>query len=163
MKALLLSANFFAEKTGISVTPTDCARLISSFRHQVNVVCGMPYYPEWRIRDDYRSKLFVTERLDSLQLERVWLYVPQKPSPLRRVLHELSFSLLAFLRALPERFDLVVCISPPLRPLVKWLYMMFVRGALLDGKAGITYAFLQSIYEHFIVLKTRELENKTQP
>ena len=45
----------------------------------------------------------------------------------------------------------------PFRPLIKWLYMMFVRGAVLDGKAGITYSFLQAIYEYMIVLKTREL------
>lgn len=46
----------------------------------------------------------------------------------------------------------------PGRPIVKWLYMMFLRRAILDGPAGVTYATLQSIYEYFIVLKTRELE-----
>ncbi len=45
----------------------------------------------------------------------------------------------------------------PGRPLIKWLYMMFVRGALLDGTAGVTYATLQSFYEYLIVLKTKEL------
>lgn len=45
----------------------------------------------------------------------------------------------------------------PFRPLVKWCYMMFARAAFLDGRAGITYAFLQSIYEYFIVLKQREM------
>ncbi len=45
----------------------------------------------------------------------------------------------------------------PGRPLIKWCYMMFLRGAILDGAAGITYATLQSIYEYFIVLKTKEL------
>lgn len=44
----------------------------------------------------------------------------------------------------------------PARPLVKWLYMMVVRRAFLDGRAGLTYAALQSIYEYMIVLKTRE-------
>lgn len=49
----------------------------------------------------------------------------------------------------------------PFRPLIKWLYMVFVRRAFLDGKAGLTYATLQSIYEYFIVLKTKELlQNK---
>jgi hypothetical protein len=47
----------------------------------------------------------------------------------------------------------------PGRPLIKWLYMMFLRGAILDGGAGLTYATLQSIYEYFIVLKTKELQN----
>ena len=45
----------------------------------------------------------------------------------------------------------------PGRPLIKWAYMMFVRGAVLDGAAGVTYATLQSIYEYLIVLKTKEL------
>jgi glycosyltransferase involved in cell wall biosynthesis len=45
----------------------------------------------------------------------------------------------------------------PGRPLIKWCYMMFVRGAILDGAAGLAYATLQSIYEYFIVLKTKEL------
>ncbi|REA64488.1 glycosyltransferase family 2 protein [Dyadobacter luteus] len=45
----------------------------------------------------------------------------------------------------------------PGRPLIKWLYMVLGRRAFLDGKAGITYATLQSIYEYFIVLKTKEL------
>ncbi len=45
----------------------------------------------------------------------------------------------------------------PFRPLIKWSYMMFVRRAFLDGSAGITYSFLQSIYEYFIVLRTMEL------
>lgn len=46
----------------------------------------------------------------------------------------------------------------PGRPVLKWVYMVFARGAILDGRAGLTYASLQSIYEYFIVLKTRELE-----
>jgi glycosyltransferase involved in cell wall biosynthesis len=45
----------------------------------------------------------------------------------------------------------------PARPLIKWLYMMFIRGAILDGAAGLTYATLQSFYEYLIVVKTTEL------
>jgi glycosyltransferase involved in cell wall biosynthesis len=46
----------------------------------------------------------------------------------------------------------------PARPLLKWLYMVFLRGAILDGAAGLTYATLQSFYEYLIVLKTKELQ-----
>jgi glycosyltransferase involved in cell wall biosynthesis len=46
----------------------------------------------------------------------------------------------------------------PFRPLIKFCYMFFARQAFLDGRAGITYACLQSIYEYIIVLKQRELE-----
>ncbi|ACO33347.1 MULTISPECIES: glycosyltransferase family 2 protein [Acidobacterium] len=50
----------------------------------------------------------------------------------------------------------------PGRPLIKWCYMMFVRGAVLDGAAGITYANLQAIYEYTIVLKTQEIMRGSQ-
>jgi hypothetical protein len=45
----------------------------------------------------------------------------------------------------------------PGRPMLKWLYMIFARGAILDGSAGVIYATLQAFYEYMIVLKTREL------
>jgi hypothetical protein len=47
----------------------------------------------------------------------------------------------------------------PGRPVVKFLYMTLIRGAILDGRAGLAYAALQSFYEYLIVLKTRELAN----
>jgi glycosyltransferase involved in cell wall biosynthesis len=45
----------------------------------------------------------------------------------------------------------------PARPLLKFLLLYFAKLGFLDGRAGFTYAALQSIYEYFIVLKTREL------
>jgi glycosyltransferase involved in cell wall biosynthesis len=45
----------------------------------------------------------------------------------------------------------------PMRPVVKWGYMMFVRGAVLDGYAGLTYSTLSSFYEYLIELKRREI------
>lgn len=45
----------------------------------------------------------------------------------------------------------------PGRPLIKWLYMMFVRGAILDGRSGVTYATLQAFYEYLIETKRREI------
>ena len=45
----------------------------------------------------------------------------------------------------------------PARPLIKWFYMMFIRGALLDGSAGVMYATLHSFYEFLIEVKYREL------
>ena len=46
----------------------------------------------------------------------------------------------------------------PFRPLVKFLLLYVAKRGFLDGRAGLTYAILQSIYEYFIVLKVRELE-----
>jgi len=50
----------------------------------------------------------------------------------------------------------------PARPLIKWLYMVVARRAFLDGEAGMTYAYLQAIYEYMIVVKTKELERQLE-
>lgn len=48
----------------------------------------------------------------------------------------------------------------PLRPFIKFFILYVLKRGFMDGKAGLTYATLQSIYEYMIVLKTRELEKK---
>lgn len=45
----------------------------------------------------------------------------------------------------------------PARPLIKFVILYLGKRGFLDGRAGLTYAVLQSIYEYMIVLKTREL------
>jgi len=45
----------------------------------------------------------------------------------------------------------------PLRPVIKWVYLVFLRGAVLDGSAGLMYATLISFYEYLIEVKCREL------
>ncbi len=49
----------------------------------------------------------------------------------------------------------------PMRPLLKFLILYVAKRGFLDGNAGLRYAILQSIYEYFIVLKTKELETKS--
>ena len=51
----------------------------------------------------------------------------------------------------------------PARPLIKFAALYVGKRGFLDGRAGFTYAVLQSIYEYLIVLKTRELEHKHLP
>lgn len=46
----------------------------------------------------------------------------------------------------------------PLRPLVMFLLLYVGKRGFLDGRAGLVFALLRSIYEYFIVLKVRELE-----
>ncbi len=48
----------------------------------------------------------------------------------------------------------------PARPLVKFLLLYLGKRGFLDGRAGFTYAVLQSFYEYMIVLKTRELDGR---
>ncbi len=45
----------------------------------------------------------------------------------------------------------------PLRPLVKFLYLYGLRRGFLDGRAGLSYAIMASVYEYMISVKVTEL------
>jgi glycosyltransferase involved in cell wall biosynthesis len=47
----------------------------------------------------------------------------------------------------------------PARPLIKFFILYFLKRGFLDGKAGFTYAILQSIYEYMIIIKVSELKS----
>ncbi|MEM8807414.1 MAG: glycosyltransferase family 2 protein [Cyanobacteria bacterium P01_G01_bin.38] len=47
----------------------------------------------------------------------------------------------------------------PLRPLVRFIYMYFFLGGILDGRAGFTWCTLQAFYEYMITLKVWELQH----
>lgn len=46
--------------------------------------------------------------------------------------------------------------SLPFRPQLRWLHTVLVKGAWLDGRAGLTYASLLSVYERMIDLKLKD-------
>ncbi|MBW4540075.1 MAG: glycosyltransferase family 2 protein [Myxacorys chilensis ATA2-1-KO14] len=47
----------------------------------------------------------------------------------------------------------------PFRPLIRFVYMYFVLGGLLDGRAGFTWCVLQAFYEYLILLKVWEMKH----
>jgi glycosyltransferase involved in cell wall biosynthesis len=51
----------------------------------------------------------------------------------------------------------------PLRPLVMFSLLYIAKRGFLDGRAGLTFVVLRSIYEYMIVLKVKELERASQP
>ncbi|MEG3436882.1 glycosyltransferase family 2 protein [Pannus brasiliensis CCIBt3594] len=46
----------------------------------------------------------------------------------------------------------------PFRPLLRWLYMYFILGGILDGRAGFAWCTLQAFYEYLILLKVEEMQ-----
>lgn len=47
----------------------------------------------------------------------------------------------------------------PFRPLLRFLYMYFLLGGCLDGRAGFAWCTLQTFYEYLILLKVWELKH----
>lgn len=50
----------------------------------------------------------------------------------------------------------------PFRPVLKFLYLYIANRGFLDGRAGLMYCLLQSMYEYMIVIKMKELRRREQ-
>lgn len=116
MKILLYGINFSPELTGIGKYSGEMGAWLAARGHDVRVVTAPPYYPEWRVHEGY-GNVFSVERDANLHIYRCPLYVPAKPSTLKRLLHLFSFAFSSFfvlLRLLFWRPDVVVVVEPTL-------------------------------------------------
>ncbi|WP_281245520.1 WcaI family glycosyltransferase [Granulicella pectinivorans] len=93
---LVYGLNYSPELTGIGKYTGEMATWLASRGHDVRVVTAPPYYPAWRVWDEYRGQSFHVEGKNDPNVPTVYrtpLYVPEKPNGPKRVLHLFSFML----------------------------------------------------------------------
>jgi len=116
MKILLYGINYAPELTGIGKYSGELGAWLAARGHEVEVITAHPYYPEWQVPASHRGKRWFSERIEGVRVYRTPLYVPEKVTSFRRILHEFSFaagSLPHWGRAgFGGRFDLVICVAP---------------------------------------------------
>lgn len=94
LRILIYGLNYAPELTGIGKYTGEMAAWLVERGHEVRVVTAPPYYPAWRVRDDYRGAWYRTEHAPGEPLvHRTPLYVPQRPTGLKRIAHLVSFML----------------------------------------------------------------------
>ena len=115
MRIHIIGINYWPEVTGIAVFSTGRAEHLASAGHDVTMCAAVPYYPQWRVPEEYQGLKFTRETRNGVAILRCPLYVPSAVNALRRVLHEASFITSAFLRSLfCRRPDILFVVSPPL-------------------------------------------------
>lgn len=91
LRILLHGINYSPELTGIGKYSGEMAEWLADHGHQVRVVTAPPYYPAWKVREDYKAWFYRRER-GRVRVYRCPLWVPQSPSSTGRLLHLLSFT-----------------------------------------------------------------------
>jgi colanic acid biosynthesis glycosyl transferase WcaI len=117
MRILIVGINFSPELTGIGKYTGEMAQWLAAQGHQVRVVTAPPYYPEWCIGDGYSAWHYHCEVIDGVKVWRCPLWVPARPSGLKRLIHLASFALSSFPVMLMQLFwkpSVVIAIEPPL-------------------------------------------------
>jgi colanic acid biosynthesis glycosyl transferase WcaI len=116
LRILIYGLNYSPELTGIGKYTGEMAAWLAERGHEVRVVTAPPYYPAWRIREDYRGAWYRTERAQGQPVVyRTPLYVPQRPTGIKRIVHLVSFMLGSLPIMLREMFwqpDVVFTVEP---------------------------------------------------
>ena len=116
LRILIYGLNYSPELTGIGKYTGEMAAWLAERGHKVRVVTAPPYYPAWRIREDYHGARYRTERTSGQPtVFRTPLYVPEQPTGLKRIVHLLSFvagSLPIMLREMFLAPELIFTVEP---------------------------------------------------
>ena len=118
MKIIIYSINYFPELIGIGKYNGEMAEWLADKGHNITVITAPPYYPAWKIEKGYSSLLFKKEKLNKVNVVRCPIWVPSKPSGLKRILHLFSFAFTSFpimtWHVIRHRPDIIFVVEPPI-------------------------------------------------
>ena len=113
MHILFLTDNFPPEVNAPASRTFEHCRAWVKQGVNVTVVTCAPNFPERRVFESYRNRLWSREVVDGIDVIRVWSYITSNSGFMRRTLDYLSFMVSAVVASLfVARFDLVVGTSP---------------------------------------------------
>ncbi len=147
MRVLVVGINYWPEETGIAPFNTWRCEYLASCGHDVTMCTSFPYYPEWRIADEYRGRMWQRETRNGVEIVRSWMWVPSHPTSLTRGLFEATFLASSLISALgTKKPDVLLMVSPPLglgitaRLLSRWWkipYVFHVEDLQPDAAADL--------------------------
>lgn len=116
MRILIYGLNYSPELTGIGKYTGEMAAWLAQRGHEVRAVTAPPYYPAWKIWEHYRGKWYRREHAAGQPVVyRTPLYVPERPTGIKRIAHLVSFVLGSFpvmIRQMYWQPELVFTVEP---------------------------------------------------
>ena len=112
MKILFLTDNFPPEVNAPASRTYDHCRAWVQSGADVTVVTCAPNFPQGKVYDGYRNRLYQREEMDGIHVVRVWTYIAENKGFVRRTLDFISFSVSSFLAGLFISTDVIIATSP---------------------------------------------------
>jgi colanic acid biosynthesis glycosyl transferase WcaI len=135
MNILIYSLNYAPEPTGIGKYSGEMAEWLAARGHAVEVICGLPHYPQWQVAAGYDGFRYRSETLAGVRVHRARHYVPaaDRLRARTRIFLETSFTWGAARFWLPRFFshqkpDVVIAVMPPMQIGIWPILYSWVRG-----------------------------------
>ena len=128
-----ITVNYAPEDTAIGLYTSQLAEFLVTKGYNVSVITGFPYYPMWKIPENYQDKpRYYTEVINGVTIYRYKFFVPENRNFFYRTLHILSFNFgnLFNLKKV-RKADLVFCNIPFTTNVVLGLFLKWRLKAKL--------------------------------
>lgn len=113
-RVLIVGINYWPEETGVAPYTTGLAEHLHATGAEVDVLTGMPHYPEWKVPAPYAGRLRSTETRHGIQIRRLRTYVPKQQDALRRIGYEIGFLANGIVPSGIDRPDVIIGVVPSL-------------------------------------------------
>ena len=108
MRILFLTDNFPPEVNApASRTYEHCKEWVKAGADVTVITCA-PNFPQGKVYEGYKNKLYQKEVVDGIKVIRVWTYIVPNKGFLKRTLDYISYSVAAFIAGLFVSTDVII-------------------------------------------------------
>ena len=115
---------FCTEIIGAGKYNSELVNFLHNKGHKVKVITSPKYYPDWKIQNNK----YEFDKNYKFKVYRCPIYVPKKPTGIKRILHLISFSITSFPILIFQLFwkpDTVILICSTIICFIKFLYLNY--------------------------------------
>lgn len=115
MKILFFTDNFPPEVNAPASRTFEHCRHWATKGHDITVITCAPNFPQGRVFDGYKNKLWQVETIDRIRVVRVWSYIAPNAGFVKRILDFVSYMVMAIIAGFfVERPTIIIGTSPQL-------------------------------------------------
>ena len=112
MNILFLTDNFPPEVNAPATRSFEhCREWLRQGVHVTVITCA-PNFPHGRVYPGFRNRLYQKEKMNGIEVIRVWTYITANRGFLKRTLDYMSFALSSFFCGIFRRVDVILATSP---------------------------------------------------
>ena len=159
MRLLFLTDNFPPEFNAPSIRTH--AHVVEWIKDglDVTVITCFPNFPNGKVFDGYKNKLYKVEFIDGIKVVRVWSYISSNSGFVKRILDYISFGITSFIAGLFIKTDIIIGTSPQFFTAISAMFLsifkrkpwvMEVRDLWPDSIVAVGYLSKDSIIFRFL-------------
>lgn len=112
MKILFLTDNFPPEVNAPASRTFDHCREWVNQGDDVTVITCAPNFPQGKVYEGYKNKIWQEEWIEGIRVIRVWSYIVANKGFFKRTLDYISYSISSFLAGIFVKTDIIIATSP---------------------------------------------------